>query len=87
MNQIFLNPMMYEVFKRQHEELIRQAAAYRQFDEAWKAATPPDSKNSNIMAQLGKKLTGLGLSLVARYGSSAEFQISLGQQNNPENCN
>jgi uncharacterized phage-associated protein len=87
MNQIFLNPMMYEVFKRQHEELIRQAAAYRQWNEAWNAATPMDGKNSNILALVGKKLTSLGQSLVARFGTAAEFQISLGQQNNPGDCN
>ena len=87
MNQIFLNPMMYEVFKRQHEELIRQAAAYRQWNEAWKEEISMDRKNSNIMAVLGKRLTSFGLSLVARFGTAAEFRVSLEQQINRGDCN
>ncbi len=86
MQQFQFNPLMYEVYKRQHEELIKQAEQFRLVNEALHSSNPQATNKSKFLAMIGKELSSIGFSLEMRYGAQPEPYTSLSQQGNRDGC-
>lgn len=86
MQQFQFNPLMYEVYKRQHAELIKQAEQFRLANEASHSSNPEATGRSKFLAMIGKELSSLGFSLEVRFGAQLEPYTSLNQQSNPGDC-
>ena len=86
MQQFQFNPLMYEVYKQQHKEMIMQAEQSRLVKEASRSSNPEAPSKSRFLALIGKELSSLGFSLEVRFGAQPEPYTSLNQQRNPGGC-
>jgi len=85
--QLFqFNPLMYDVYKRQHEELIMQAEQSRLVKEALRGTNPESHGKSKLLAFFEKELESLGFSLELRFGEQPDPYKSLSQQSTPGGC-
>ncbi len=86
MNQFSLNPFMFEEFKRQHEELVKNSILLQKVKEINEGEDFTNRDKINIIALLGKELSRIGFSLEMRYGGQPEARTMINQPGNQGGC-
>lgn len=81
-----MNFDFYDISRQRHEELLKEAEYDRLVKEALQARDAHNPFTSVVLAQLGRKLTDLGLSLQERYGDLSDGEYRYLRQSEAGDC-
>jgi hypothetical protein len=84
MNKFGFDPFILS--KQRQQEILKEVEQYRLVKEALKAREPQDHNTSMVLAQIGRKMTDLGLSLQERYGDPAQIDSRFIRQSEAGDC-